>query len=98
LRDLIGALLQPLEGARGGARPLLDTLLAYFQSGANTARTARRLHLSVRAVTYRLGRVLELTGSDPDDPDDRFALQAAVLGAKLLGWPERVNPVDRTPV
>lgn len=91
LRDLIEGVLRPLEGARGGARPLLDTLFAYFESGANTARTARRLHLSVRAVTYRLDRVLELTGSDPDDPDDRFALQAAVLGAKLLGWPERAT-------
>ena len=92
LRDLIEGLLRPLESARDGARPLLDTLFAYFESGANTARTARRLHLSVRAVTYRLERVLELTGSDPDNPDDRFALHAAVLGAKLLGWPERPAP------
>jgi sugar diacid utilization regulator len=87
LRDLIDGLLLPLEQARGGARPLLDTLFAYFEAGANTALTARRLHLSVRAVTYRLARVRELTGHDPDDPEDRFALQAAVLGARLIGWP-----------
>ncbi|MCU1689475.1 MAG: PucR family transcriptional regulator [Jatrophihabitantaceae bacterium] len=98
LRDLIEGLLRPLDAARGGARPLLDTLFAYFESGANTARTARRLHLSVRAVTYRLERVLELTGSDPDDPDDRFALHAAVLGAKLLGWPERPSPPRLDPL
>lgn len=87
LRDLIDVLLRPLENARGGAAPLLDTLHAYFESGANSAKAARRLHLSVRAVTYRLQRVKQLTGSDPDDPDDAFALHAAVLGAKLLGWP-----------
>lgn len=85
--DLVATLLTPLLGARGGAGPLLDTLAAYFSSGGNTSQTARALHLSVRAVTYRLDRVRELTGHDPADPTERFALQVAVLGAKLLDWP-----------
>jgi hypothetical protein len=29
---------------------------------------------------------------DPVDPAHRFTLQAAVLGARLLGWPERPLP------
>ncbi len=41
----------------------------------------------MRAVTYRLARVHELTGHDPADPAERFGLQAAVLGARLLDWP-----------
>lgn len=86
--DLVRATLTPLLGARGGARPLLDTLAAYFESGGNAAHTARALHLSVRAVTYRLSRVGELIGSDPTLTSERFALHAAVLGAQLLGWPE----------
>lgn len=85
--DLVSTLLTPLLSARGGAEPLLDTLAAYFASGANAALTARDLHLSVRAVTYRLARVQELTGHDPADPAERFGLQAAVLGARLLDWP-----------
>ena len=87
LADLVETTLGPLRIARGGAGPLLDTLRVYFGSGGNSARTARRLHLSVRAVTYRLGRVRALTGRDPAQQDDRFALQVAALGAVLLDWP-----------
>ncbi|MGU3431904.1 PucR family transcriptional regulator [Actinomycetes bacterium M1A6_2h] len=87
ISDLVETLLRPLEDARGGAEPLLHTLAAYFASGGNSASTARAMHLSVRAVTYRLARVRELTGCDVDDPAGRFALNTAVLGAQLLDWP-----------
>ncbi|MFC9975663.1 PucR family transcriptional regulator [Spirillospora sp. NPDC127200] len=90
--DLVATVLGPLEQARGGARPLLDTLTGYFASGGNTAAAARRLHLSVRAVTYRLDRIKQLTGHDITDPTQRFALEAAVLGARLLDWPDRPFP------
>jgi DNA-binding PucR family transcriptional regulator len=43
-------------------------------------------------VTYRLARVAALTGYHPSRPDQRFALHAAVLGARLLGWPEHPLP------
>lgn len=87
MRDLVESVLTPLTDARGGAEPLIETLHAYFGSGGNTAATARTMHLSVRAVTYRLDRVRQLTGHHPDDPIQRFTLYAAVLGARLLGWP-----------
>ncbi|MDQ2848772.1 MAG: helix-turn-helix domain-containing protein [Actinomycetota bacterium] len=87
IRDLLEEVLTPLLAARGGAGPLLDTLFGYFASGGNTSATARALHLSVRAVSYRLDRVRQLTGHHPDDPGQRFTLDAAVLGARLLGWP-----------
>jgi sugar diacid utilization regulator len=88
LVDLVHSVLNPLREARGGAEPLVETLRAYFDSGCVATTTAVRLHLSVRAVTYRLGRVKALTGFDPLDPAHRFTLQVAVLGANLLGWPE----------
>jgi sugar diacid utilization regulator len=87
IRDLVQAVLSPLLDARGGPEPLLDTLEAYFAVGEVATDAARRLHLSVRAVTYRLDRVKEITGHDPADPTDRFTLYTAVLGARLLGWP-----------
>lgn len=88
LVDLVYSVLNPLGQARGGAAPLLETLAAYFDSGCVATTTAVRLHLSVRAVTYRLARVKSLSGFDPLDPAHRFTLHAAVLGARLLGWPD----------
>jgi sugar diacid utilization regulator len=93
--DLVHSVLGQLVHARGGAEPLLATLDAYFAAGGTTTETARRLHLSVRAVTYRLDRIKTLTGYDPTDPAQRFTIHTAALGAKLLGWPQRNLPVDR---
>jgi sugar diacid utilization regulator len=92
LVDLVFSVLNPLTEARGGAAPLVETLGAYFDSGCVATAAATRLHLSVRAVTYRLERIRSLSGFDPLEPADRFTLQAAVLGAKLLDWPERPLP------
>ena len=87
ITDLVGTVLMPLGAARGGAAPLLATLEAYFARGGVAAAAARDLHLSVRAVTYRLARVRELTGRDPGLPADALTLQVAVIGARLLDWP-----------
>ncbi|MEP6816354.1 MAG: helix-turn-helix domain-containing protein [Marmoricola sp.] len=92
LTDLVYSVLHPLRQARGGAGPLVETLAAYFDCGCVATAAAARLHLSVRAVTYRLDRVRSLTGFDPVDPAHRYTLQTAVLGAKLLDWPERRLP------
>jgi sugar diacid utilization regulator len=90
--DLVQAVLSPLMQARGGAGPLLATLDAYFNTGGVATESAKRLHVSVRTVTYRLDRIKALSGYDTADPDHRFTLQAAVLGAKALNWPEQQLP------
>ncbi|WP_433353917.1 PucR family transcriptional regulator [Microtetraspora malaysiensis] len=87
--DLVGTVLGPLEAARGGPEPLLSTLEAVFASQGNHTAAARRLGVSTRAVTYRLERVRRLTGFSPVDPTQRFTLETAVLGARLLDWPAR---------
>ncbi len=89
MADLVVAVLGPLAGARGGAQPLLDTLDAYFATGGVAVEAARRLHLSVRTVTYRLNRVRSLTGYAASDPAHRLPLQVAVVGARLLDWPRQ---------
>jgi hypothetical protein len=94
LVDLVASVLSPLAQARGGAGPLVETLAAYFDCGCVATAAAAELHLSVRAVTYRLDRVASWTGLHPSDPSHRFTLHAAVLGAKLLGWPEHPLPVQ----
>jgi sugar diacid utilization regulator len=92
--DLVQAVLSPLTQARGGATPLLETLDAYFATGTVATESAKKLHVSVRTVTYRLDRVKTLTGYDPADPAHRFTLQAAVLGAKVLNWPQEPLPTS----
>ncbi|WP_405508320.1 helix-turn-helix domain-containing protein [Streptomyces cyaneofuscatus] len=89
MADLVRSELGPLQKARGGAEPLLKTLAVYFDAGCVAAETARRLALSVRALTYRLERIHQLTGSDPTDPMHRYSLQTAVIGARLLDWPAK---------
>ncbi|MFE7511473.1 PucR family transcriptional regulator, partial [Streptomyces sp. NPDC057540] len=89
MADLVRTVLGPLLDARGGAKPLLDTLTAYFDTGCVTAQAARSLSLSVRAMTYRLDRIHRLTGADPGDPVQRYTLQTAVIGARLLDWPDQ---------
>ena len=94
IADLVQTVLTPLTQSRGGAEPLLQTLQAYFAAGEVATETARRLHLSVRTVTYRLAKVKALTGHDATDPAQRFALHVAVLGARLLDWPTRELPTS----
>jgi sugar diacid utilization regulator len=92
IADLVRSVLGPLERARGGAGPLVATLAAYYEHGGVATAAARDLHLSVRAVTYRLARVKQLTGRDPSQPAGGLNLQVAVIGARLLGWPAAPLP------
>jgi sugar diacid utilization regulator len=87
ITDLVENVLGPLRAARGGPLPYLETLGVLFDNQGNYTATARALHLSVRAVTYRLDRIRALTGYHPAEATQRFTLHAAVLGARLLGWP-----------
>jgi sugar diacid utilization regulator len=88
ITDLVSTVLGPLATARGGAQPYLDTLTVLFDNQGNQTATARQMHLSVRAVTYRLDRIRTITGYHPGEPTQQFTLHAAVLGARLLGWPD----------
>jgi hypothetical protein len=81
--ELVGAVLDGLGAARGGAGPLVATLEAFFHAGLNVTATARELHLTPRGVLHRLESIHRLTGYDPRDPDDRFALEMAVRAARL---------------
>jgi hypothetical protein len=91
ISDLVTTVLGPLQRSRGGAQPLVDTLAAYFATGSAVA-AARRLRVGVRTVTYRLTRIRELTGYHPTEPAHRLTLEAAVLGSRLLRWPEKPLP------
>lgn len=95
MADLVATVLGPLAAARGGPEPLLRTLQAYFAAGGNAAEAGRQLHLSVRAVTYRLQRVRELTGYPATDPTHQLPLRVAVIGARWLNWPQDTQDTRR---
>jgi sugar diacid utilization regulator len=90
--DLVRDVLGPLGHIRGGPGLLVTTLHEYFNAGDVATEAARRLNVSVRTVTYRLARVADLTGYCHSRPNERFALHAAVLGARLLDWPRTPLP------
>ena len=92
LADLVDSVLGPLGQARGGAQPLVDTLVAYFDSNGVAASAARALHIGTRTISYRLNRVRELSGYSVRDPAQRFTLHVAVRGAQLLSWPKDPPP------
>ncbi|MTE19124.1 PucR family transcriptional regulator [Streptomyces sp. TRM43335] len=89
MADLVKTVLGPLTQARGGAGPLVDTLSECAAAGYVNAEAARRLGVSVRTLSYRLARIRTLTGYDPGDGLQRYTLETAAMGARLLGWPER---------
>ena len=81
----VTAILGPLQHARGGGDQFIETLEAFFEASSNISGAARRLHLSPRAVVYRLDRIKQLTGYAPLEAEGRFVLELAVRGRSLLG-------------
>lgn len=99
LAGMVDAVLGPLETARGGGQPLIDTIEAYIAASGNTSACARALHLSARAVTYRLERIEDLTGYSLSKPEDRFVLELAIRARPLTdtSHPNRSNRGDGPP-
>ncbi|MDR6975872.1 hypothetical protein J2X68_002560 [Streptomyces sp. 3330] len=61
--------------AAGGE--LVRTLAAYVDAGGDVPEAARRLVVHANTLRYRLGRIRERYGVDPDDPDTRLLLTVA---------------------
>ncbi len=95
LAELADVVLGPLQQARGGGAHLVATLEAFFEARGNAAAAARRLRLSTRAITYRLGRIGSLTGYSPREPEGAFVLQLAVKGLRLVAGPEGTEEATR---
>ncbi len=72
-------MLGPLEehdGRRGSE--LVATLEAYLQLGGALALAAERLNIHRNTLSYRLGRIAELTGRDLHEPSTQYLLQTAL--------------------
>lgn len=78
-RQSLTTILDPLAD-----QPMLSTTLdAFVESGFNQLATGRALDIHRNTVTYRLSRVHELTGLDPQRPADAITLSAARIARRL---------------
>jgi sugar diacid utilization regulator len=81
---ILRATLRPLlsyDAARQTA--LVPTLRAYLDARLNMTKSAEALFVNPNTVVYRLRRIKELTGRDPNDPDDLLVLSLAMKLADL---------------
>ena len=76
----LGPLL--IHDARSSS-PLLPTLRAYLEHGANKSRTARALHIERRSLYHRLARISRLLGRDLDETEIRTRLLVALKALDL---------------
>jgi sugar diacid utilization regulator len=63
---------------------LRATAETYFDAGGNLEEAARRLHVHVSTLRYRLGRITELTGVNLRDPRATLDLQVALRAGQPL--------------
>jgi len=71
--------LAAFEGLTPVARErMVRTALAYVQHQGNAAAMARALHVHPQTARYRVARLRDLVGSQLDDPQARFELEAVL--------------------
>lgn len=81
-RHLVDEIYLPLVRARG---TLIETLAAYFETGASIEATARTLFVHPNTVRYRLRQAADLTGFTPSDARDAFTLEIALVLGRQSG-------------
>jgi sugar diacid utilization regulator len=83
-RDSVARLLEPLDrlGERR-SREAIRTLRAYLDAHLSISRTAGTLRLHRNTVAYRVQRIFELLGVDPNDPEQCLMLQLACRAREL---------------
>lgn len=74
--------LAPLASLTPGSRRLLaETLLAWLRAQGQVIPTALALHTHPQTVRYRMRKLRQLFGDRLEDPDERLALQLALISA-----------------
>jgi len=86
LADFVGQTVGTVQAYDARRRTdLLLTLEVWAAEGGSPTAAAERLHVHPHTVTYRLGRIEELTGLSLSAPDDRLQLLLGLRAARLLG-------------
>ncbi|OPC78390.1 hypothetical protein B4N89_40250 [Embleya scabrispora] len=80
LQAFVDQHLGPIQEREGW----VATLSAWPATNGSRAAVAELLHLHRNSVGYRIGRIRELIGADPLDPEVTLRLQAALTARELL--------------
>jgi DNA-binding PucR family transcriptional regulator len=89
VRALNEQLVVPLAAA-GAA--LADTLDAYLDCGGAVETCARQLFVHPNTVRYRLKRIAEITGRDPQNSRDAYILRIASTIGRLTQYRSESAP------
>lgn len=81
VQETLGPLLRYEEERQ---TPLLQTLERLILAHWNQREAARRLHVHINTLLYRMQRIEQLTGLTLSDPETRVALAVAVRARSLL--------------
>lgn len=85
-RMLVDRVYRPL---RDHPSALLETVQAYLDQGTTLEATARELFLHANTVRYRLRKVGDVVGLDPQEPRDAWVLQVALALGRMTDQPLR---------
>jgi DNA-binding PucR family transcriptional regulator len=78
-----------VEHDREHGTSYVETLRAFLECWGDVAATARLLGLHPNTLRYRVRRIVELSGLDLGDPDERLAAELQVrLLAPFVGSPK----------
>ncbi|WP_405177380.1 helix-turn-helix domain-containing protein [Nocardia sp. NBC_01377] len=73
---------------------LLEALEAHIRHGSDRKTASARLHIHPNTFSYRLRRVAELTGIDPNEPDNSRLLAASLTIHRLFPPPAAPDSGD----
>ncbi len=79
------ALGHDIYGALKGQKELLDTCVAFLDSGSSTEATARALFIHPNTVRYRIKRIQDVSGYNPADAREAYILRIAITLGRLQG-------------
>jgi purine catabolism regulator len=87
--DEIVGKLREYDASKGGE--LLKTLEAYFSTNGNARQTAELMYAHYNTILYRLRKIKELTGLDPNHADQRLSLQTALRLSRIFDMGHHLN-------
>ncbi|WP_067892959.1 PucR family transcriptional regulator [Nocardia vaccinii] len=86
-RDRLAERVAPLLGSPH----LLETLDAHLRHGSDRKAAAAEIHVHPNTFSYRLRRIAELTGTDPNEPTGSRLLSAALIVHRMYPLPEAAS-------